>query len=42
MSQKTSSTLQVVRIQCPALGTKRIDTKGNESIAEFLKKVCLS
>ena len=31
---------QIVRIQCPSLGTKRIDTKGNESIAEFLNKVC--
>jgi hypothetical protein len=31
--------LQVVRIQSPDAGTKRIDTKGNESVAEFLNKV---
>lgn len=29
----------IVRIQCPELGTKRIDTRGNESIAGFLDKV---
>ncbi|XP_060577563.1 nuclear protein localization protein 4 homolog [Ruditapes philippinarum] len=29
----------VVRIQSPDAGTKRIDTKGNESVAEFLNKV---
>ena len=33
---------QVVRIQCPEIGTKRIDTKGNESIAAFLDKVYIA
>ena len=31
--------LQIVRIQSPEHGTKRIETKGSESIAEFLNKV---
>ncbi|XP_052784162.1 nuclear protein localization protein 4 homolog [Mya arenaria] len=29
----------IVRVQCPELGTKRIDTKGNESIADFMNKI---
>ncbi|KAH3863869.1 hypothetical protein DPMN_026873, partial [Dreissena polymorpha] len=29
----------IVRVQCPDAGTKRIETKGNESIAEFLNKI---
>jgi hypothetical protein len=32
---------QIIRIQSPEHGTKRVETKHSESVADFLNKVCL-